>query len=276
MHAKLAHPKLNRNFKPQESGTFDLGTAAHAMLFEGGAGIIKIDPREFPAKNGNIPEGWTNDAIRAARDAARAEGKTPVLAKQYEEIERMFSAARVALLRCTDIPGLSLIDEGKKEATIIWQESNGIWCRVRPDCLAHDASIVLDYKTTTDAAPGVFGRQISRMGYHLQDAFYRRGVRALTGRDPAFVFLAQENEAPYACSFHAVDPSLATIADAEVERCIRLWGECLSRDSWPDYGTRIHWVSASNWQMIEHEETEAQGHPYDPAKLWPANERIAA
>jgi hypothetical protein len=149
MHAKLAHPKLNRNFKPQESGTFDLGTAAHAMLFEGGAGIIKIDPREFPAKNGNIPEGWTNDAIRAARDAARAEGKTPVLAKQYEEIERMFSAARVALLRCTDIPGLSLIDEGKKEATIIWQESNGIWCRVRPDCLAHDASIVLDYKTTT-------------------------------------------------------------------------------------------------------------------------------
>lgn len=274
LHAWMCHPRLNRDAKPVEKTSFDIGSAAHALLLEGGANVAVIDPAAYPAKNGNIPDGWTNDAIRGARDDARSAGRIPVLKRDFGAMEQMRDAAMMAIDRCADLSGLRL-DQGDAECSLIWQDS-GIWCRARLDWLSHDRETILDYKTTTDATPKVFARQLPRMGYHIQEAFYRRGLRALTRGNPHFVFLAQEIEPPFGCSFHAVDPSLAEIADAQVERAIRTWAQCLARDSWPGYGNRIHWCVAENWQMQEHEEMLAEGIPFDVAQMWTKNERATA
>ena len=61
----------------ETSAEMDAGTVAHAILLEGNSDVVTIiDPTNHPAeKTGNIPDGWTNKSIRAARDSARASGK---------------------------------------------------------------------------------------------------------------------------------------------------------------------------------------------------------
>lgn len=273
-HAWLAHPRLNPDFAPVEKKEYDLGSGAHDLLLEGGSKVAVIDPARYPAKNGNIPTGWTNDAIREARDLAREEGKHPVLLSDFEAMKLMRVAAEKAIFTCTDLSGIRLA-AGRPEQTVIWKE-RGIWLRARIDWLSIDRRLILDYKTTTDATPAVFNRQITRMGYHIQEAFYRRGIKALTKTNPEFVILAQENVPPYGCSFHAIDAAMQEIADAKVESAIRMWASCLKASNWPGYHNQIHWCGPSTWQMQEHEEELAAGIPYDPAKMWGINERKQA
>jgi hypothetical protein len=142
----------------------------------------------------------------------------------------------------------------------------GARCRARLDFLSNDHSLALDYKSTTDATPAAFSHQIARMGYHYQAEFYSRGVEALFGARPQFIFLAQETVAPYACSFHGCAPSLQAVAEQDINYAIRTWRECLASNRWPAHDQRIHWAEAMPWQI---EEAEARtGIPYDPAVLY--------
>lgn len=244
-----SHPRLNDGFREEQDAKFDLGTTAHAVLLEDGAGVEVIDPELYPAKNGNIPDGWTNTNIRAARDAARAAGKTPLLKNHYENVQRMTDAAREFLAK-------SEISEcwfdAESEVTGVCQDK-GVWLRARFDRITKSRRVIMDYKSTTDASPAGFSRQLIRMGYHLQDAFYRRVARILGAPKPEFVFVAQSVEAPHECSLHACHSGLQEIADAEIERAIGIWRDCMRDKTWPTYDGRIHWTVPTTWQMNEHE-----------------------
>lgn len=251
LKAWFSHPRLNPNYRAEPESKFDLGTAAHAVLLENDASkIVIIDPEKYPSKKGTIPEGWTNNAIRAARDQAYATGKTPLLKSYYDDVRRMADAA-LAFLSTSEISEYWF--DSEPELTGIWQEGP-IWLRCRFDKITKDRRVIQDYKSTTDASPDGFGRQIQRMGYHIQDAFYRRGARALGAPKPEFVFVAQSVEPPHECSLVGCDPALREIADAEVERAITLWSECITRKEWPSYGGRIHWTLPTSWQMKDHEQ----------------------
>src|SRR3989339_1727796 len=64
---------LNSNKTATNATNTDRGTIVHSLLLEGSSyGVVVIDPNDHPAKNtGTIPDGWTNQSIRAARDKAR-------------------------------------------------------------------------------------------------------------------------------------------------------------------------------------------------------------
>lgn len=257
-HAWTDHPKLNPRHESEEKTAFDKGSAAHALLLEGVNRMQIIHADSYRKKE-----------AQEARDAARAAGKHPVLAADYALILEMKMEAERAISECSDLSGIMLKD-GKPERTFIWQE-RGIWLRCRPDWIADSLALMLDYKTTTSAEPGYFGRQISRMGYHFQAAFYRRGVKAVTGRDVPFILLAQEIDPPQSASFHGCAPTLMQIAEDRVEAAIDLWARCLKADRWPTYSSRVHYHEAAGWQMMEHEERLAAGIPYDIEKFWKEN-----
>jgi hypothetical protein len=129
----------------------------------------------------------------------------------------------------------------------------GIWMRCRFDRITRNRRFLMDYKSTEDSSPESFSRLLVRMGYHLQDAFYRRVARNLGIVGPRFAFLAQSVNPPYECSLHACDEALREIADAEVERAIQLWRQCMQTKDWPSHGGRIHWAMPTNWMIQEHE-----------------------
>lgn len=250
---------LNPNYVEEQKKEFDLGTAAHAMLLESDAGLAVIDPELYRSKPtkanplGNVPKGFTNEAIREARDAARANGKTPVLPTDMAEIEQMVKVARQAIADCADLGGLTL-DDGVAEQVIVWQEG-GAWCKARPDWMSHDRRVQLSYKTTgASANPDGFERVIESMGYDVQDAFYCLANRKTGGpEDCRSVTLCQENTPPYACSWTALEPGFMAMAEAKVAEAIDLWRECVKSGRWPGYSQRIHYMAAPPWAMARWE-----------------------
>ena len=235
MIAKMKHPRLNPEFKEEQSGKFDLGTAAHALLLEGPDKVAVVQA-----------DDWRTNAAKAKRDEAYAAGMTPLLQKDFERAQEMAQVAEKCLYRCKELGISDIRKDCDTELSLIWKEDNGVWCRVRPDIITKDRAVIVDYKTTgLTANPENKGKDIDNAGLELQDAFYRRGTRALfDGVDPVFAFLFQENEPPYMCSIVALIPEAQEMGDEEVEAGINIWKNCLDGNSWPGYPVdRIAWVS---------------------------------
>ena len=221
---------LNPNRKRETSKEMDAGTIAHGILLEGSeADVQVIDPSDHPnAKGGGVATGWTNNSVRAARDAAIAAGKIPVLVDGMQEIRAMVAAAKsfIESLRLSE-PAIWRAFQpggGQSELTIIWDDA-GTRCRIRPDRIATDHKLIVDYKTGgTSAEPDLWGRtQMVRMGYYTSAAFYRRGIESAFGETPDYVWLVQEQAAPYLCSLVGLDPHAAELGARKIEHGLSLW-----------------------------------------------------
>jgi hypothetical protein len=251
-HARQEHPRLNPAPEREESPQMDFGTAAHALLTGQATDFVIIDPEQHPNKDGKIPDGWTNAAMKAARDAAYEAGKVPLLPSAWGQVRSMAKSARRQLDRTEDLQGLFTPEWGVYEQTLIWREKNGVWCRCRPDGLSHGRGVMVDYKTdSASAAPDAWARKARTMRYDIQDSFYRRGVRALFGKNPAFLFAVQEKEAPFALAVHAMTPEKQAAADYAVDRAIQLWCWCLKNNAWPGYDRRTHYHDLKPWERVE-------------------------
>jgi hypothetical protein len=248
-HAWWAHPRLNPDFETETATKFDLGTAAHALLLGDEARFEIIDADSYRGK-----------AAQEARDAAYAAGRTPLLVDQYEQVVAMARAARVQLTAHEE--AADAFTAGKPEQTLVWCEGD-IWCRARLDWLPDRGRIFDDYKTTSAAAhPDAWGaRTFFDTGCDFQDAFYRRGIRAVLGiTDPVFRFVVQETEPPHALCVMQADPAVRTIADKKVEAAIALWSRCLKADRWPGYPSRTCHLELPIWRetrWLEREERDA-------------------
>ncbi len=243
--AFFEHPRLNPSWIPEKEETkFDIGTAAHTLFLQG---IDKAVALDFP--------DWRKKEAQAARDAARQAGMIPLLIEQYERVRAMVEVANKSLMEANlrGVTGLE-ISQGESEATYIWQEKNGVWCRIRVDHINRKHKIILDYKTTSSSVqPEKFANTVSSMEYEIQDVFYRRGVQAIEGEDYDFWFMAQEVEPPYLCSFVEIDMMLRDMGEEKVQKGIKLWHDCLKSGNWPGYPLNGYVIEAKPWSLAQWE-----------------------
>lgn len=127
---------------------------------------------------------------------------------------------------------------GGTEITGIYKDADtGILCKFRPDRLIERAGLLVDIKTTRDAAPWAFPGDAERRGYFRKLAFYRRGLRALGWPYQATAIVAVESSAPYDLICYLVDEAALDSAEQEVVRLLRRYRECEETDTWPGYQT---------------------------------------
>lgn len=240
------HPKLNPHCPPEKEKTqFDIGSAAHDLLLKGGDAVAVIEGFN----------DYRKDAAKEARDDARKAGKTPLLRNQYEEVLGMVTAAKKAIAECPDLPMCDLSD-GAAEVTYCWREGE-TWIKIRVDWIRAHKNLILDYKTTgVSAHPEAFGRIAISSGLDIQESLYRRGVKAVEGVDADFIFMAQEVEPPYLCSFFRLDAMTLDMGDQKVERGLELWRKCLSTGEWPGYPPTIQTLEAPPWAMAAWEQKQ--------------------
>lgn len=237
-HARLHHPRLGGK-KGKDSGIMDYGSAAHAMLLEGGASIVVV-----------AADDWRTKVAKEAREAARAANKFPVLEHQYEKVATMAGVARKFL---SDSFLGEILEDSTHEDSLYCQDSHGMWLRARTDIFSRDRTVIVDYKSTDIGSPGAWCRGMPTMGYDLQDVFYRHVARQITGIDPEFYFLVQETEEPYACYIVRCAPSLVAVAEHKMARGIKLWRECMQFDTWPAYEKTAYCAEAQAWAVMEEE-----------------------
>lgn len=268
---------LNPKRAPEDSTPAQsVGTLAHELLLEGTRAKLQvIDPKDYPTKSsGNVPDGWTNKEIRAARDQALAAGFIPVFPKVAADVEAMVAAAREYLASLSSsepaVHDLFAPGGGKSEVTIVWEE-DGCLFRIRPDRLSD--AICGDVKTTAASAePGKWGRlQLFGMGYYVAAALYRRGILAATGKRVESVYLVQEQSAPFLCSLVGLDPMAMQVGQRKAERAIAIWKHCMKSGAWPGYPNRVAYPEVPPWEAAREEVEEAAGNPYDIETFWREN-----
>lgn len=246
--AFLKHPRLNPDFQKDEGDKkFDVGKAAHPLLLEGTDNACVIDA-----------DSWRTKAVKDERDEARERGEVPLLTKEYDKVMVMVKSAEKQIQECSELEITNLQADGNSEQTLIWSETDEIgrksWHRIRPDWRSHDNEIMLDYKTTgTSADPNEYLTHIFKMGYDIQESYYRRGAMALTGINPKFILVVQETEEPYLCSFIGLNPMYQDMGKQKVDMGIFLWNQHMQSGMWPGYPNRVCHVEPPPWALAQWE-----------------------
>src|SRR5258707_5279988 len=126
LHARHEHPRLRpTTTDDDETEKYDkpkaLGTASHAIMIGRGKTMEIIKANDF--KGGEA---------KKLRDAAYAEGKTPILEKHLT-IASDIVASGLAQLKRHEFS--DAFQNGAGEVALIWQDEGGIWCRALVDWL---------------------------------------------------------------------------------------------------------------------------------------------
>lgn len=242
-HAYHFHPRLGKGQR-EETDTLNYGAACHDMLLEGSGKLVVIDAKD-----------WRTKAAQEARDAAKAEGKLPVLTHQAAKLQTMYQRAGEAILAATDFDPQDWL-AGASEQTLCWQEG-GVWHRARVDRLSPDRRVLFDYKSTKGSAnPAAWQRQVWGLGYDLQAVHYLAGNAATGGAvTAAWVWLVQECAEPFACSWVSPSPQTLEYARARRARLIARWRECLATGEWAGYPQKIAYIDPPAYAVAAWEET---------------------
>ncbi len=95
----------------------------------------------------------------------------------------------------------------------------GLPLKCRPDYVKNGC--LFDLKTTMDASPIGFARQVGNQAWHLQAAFYVDVYNMATGENVnEFYFIAVENKAPHAVMIHLADEILLAEGRKAYMKCL--------------------------------------------------------
>lgn len=234
-HAAWKHPKLNPRAGIVPTTSMNRGTLLHNMILGCGSEIEVIHADDFRKK-----------AAQEKRDQAYAENKTPVLIKDYEEIQK---CSEIAIEKIANNPACDgFFSKGHSEAVIAWQENN-IWCRGMVDRLPCDHKYPLfDIKgTDISASPQKWAKRLLET-YRTQASFYGRGLYKIENEHrPSMIFIVFEMFEPFEMSIFDMSAELEDLSQNEVNRAINIWGKSLKNNEWPGYSDHIVEVRPTPW-----------------------------
>ena len=190
-----------------------------------------------------------------AKFIEESEGKDVITEEQFKQIEDM----RNAMLAT---PFVSKLINGEHEVSYFWtDEDTGLKCKCRPDSINHKLKIICDYKTCDNAETQQFMRQAINLGYDLQSSYYIDGVKANTGEDYIFVFIAQEKKPPYAVNILQADDNFMASGRQIFREMLNVYKECSESGTWYGYlgsDNQINSLGVPKWveQLLEAESEE--------------------
>lgn len=241
LHAWQRHKMLGA--EPDEAtDAKDRGSILDGMLLGGGPAIAVIDAENFRTK-----------AAQDERDAARAAGAIPVLARKHEELSAIAEALRSQLARKKLYPF-----SGESKRRIEWTDPEfGVACAGELDHVK--GATILDLKMTRDASPDAIAIAMVRYGYDIQHAAYTQALAtvepALAGR-VKMLFVFAEYDPPYAVTVAEPSGTMRSLGHFKWARACRIWGECLASGIWPGYSDDVVQIEAKPWQLTEAMEEE--------------------
>lgn len=209
---------------PVHKAAYDFGSVAHELVLGKGDGFEVIE-----AAN------WMTKVAKEARDAARAAGLVPILAKDFKRAE----ALAQSVLRNPETG--RLFASGAAETSVFATDPDtGVQVRCRPDWLTenlHGRPICLDLKTTAGGTHprDVLGKYgvINKLGYHQSAAWYLDTLALCGIEDAQFLLVFVSKEAPH-------EPRVVLLDDDSLDEGRRLnrqaletFANCTERGEWP-------------------------------------------
>ena len=215
------------------------GNLAHCAILE---------PSEFGKRYAVGPDVSRATKEWKAFEASLEPGVQAIKPDDYERAMRQADSVR----RLPDVR--TALDRGYAEASAYWiDEETGVLCRCRPDwthTYSATCNILLDVKTYADASAPEFRRQVARMRYHVQDAFYTEGFAKASGIETAgFLFVAVEDKWPFAASVCTLDDAGKLAGSMLAHRDLRTYAECMRTNRWPSYPDSIQTITLPDYAI---------------------------
>lgn len=221
------------------------GRVVHMAVFE---------PERFAADVVVWPEKRVGKAYEAFLE--RHEGREVVTPRMMEAAETIATAARSNPMAAKYLAG------GMAEHTIRWTyrapefphlPAWAIDCKGRLDFVSEQGAIV-DLKSTRDASPLGFGREVMRYEAHAQAAFYVDGYEAMTGVRLPFLFVAVEAAAPQVVQVYRVTDEQLALGRERYEALLAHLQVCRSESRWPGYAEAEMELSLPHWATHDDDE----------------------
>lgn len=126
---------------------------------------------------------------------------------------------------------------GQAEGSAFWTDKNtGVKAKCRPDYYRHHDRVIIDVKTTENAAADEFARVMANLKYHWQAQHYIRGIEAVTEAPIfSFKFLVVEKKPPYAYALYTLHHSALDKAEEDLQHIMTKYQACQELNEWPSY-----------------------------------------
>lgn len=235
MHMRWAidHPK-----EPSDAMSF--GELAHSYILEPEAMLERyVSYEKIPW---NTKEGREQ---KAAVLAAVACGKRPITSEELLAC-RLMRHQVLSHPRAYDL----LVANGVTELSVLWREpTTGVVCKCRLDRWIGDERIIVDLKTSRNAAHRSFGRDAAMYGYHIQAAFYQDAIKAVIGASARMLLIVVENEPPYAVAVYQFDAEAEAAGRQFYQTALEEYRDSLRLDRWTGYPDDVQILSLPRWAL---------------------------
>jgi len=231
-----------RTSEPADSPARLLGRALHCAVLE---------PERFPAAYAIAP------ALDRRTKAGKEAWEGFLLEHPGAEVLTAEQGARVAAMAGALVahPLVTPLLRGTVELSGFWTDpATGVACRCRPDLVHADGEVLLDLKTTRDASPEGFRRELAKWGLHNQAAHYHTGARAQGAKAADLVLLAVESDPPYAVGVYRLDDDAIDVGARRCREALETFARCTRTDTWPGYDPHILPLALPAWAVPFDEE----------------------
>ena len=234
---------------------FDIGSATHTAILEPHDLANVVAMVEVEKSNGELADDYRTKAAQDERDRLRAAfpHKYVLLPNQYEKVLSMRDGLMAAATAYGFDPNpFELIRAGEPEQTFVApDEKSGLMKRARPDVLIPSVKMIVDLKTSHDAAPRGFAKKRRDLGYDLSAAFHLDTVCQVLDEDPSewtYLWVVIESSAPYVIGVFEASPELLQLGRAKVRQGLDLVAQCQATGIYPPYSNRIEPLGIDSWE----------------------------
>jgi hypothetical protein len=208
-----------------ETAALTFGRAYHSFVLDGQESFYK-DFAVSPQCDRRTKEGKATYALFCEESA----GKTVIDQIDMETVEAMYGALAIHPIAS------KLLLDGRSEMSVFWtDEETGLPCKCRPDKIPDgDHGVILDLKTVRSAEIHAFTSACMTYGYAREAGMYIEGFNAVSSaKVDAFVFIAQEKDAPYRVEVFTMEDLFIEYGQHEFHRLIKIEAECRKSNFWP-------------------------------------------
>lgn len=232
----MARAYLDGTYTREETPSMRMGTLVHTLVLE---------PDQFGGRYAIAPE--CDRRTKAGKEeferfALEAAGREIIPREMHEQASAMAAAVRHHKM------ARALLLAGDSEVSV-FADLDGTACKSRIDFI-REGGILVDLKTTADAAPDAFARSCANFGYHRQCAMYRDIATAAGIPHDDFVFVCVETKPPYLVACYQIDAEAEEHGRREYRHAIDIWRRCVESGEYPGIANElITSISLPRWAI---------------------------
>ncbi len=245
MHQPFLYKQMVLEGKQKEkSDSLSLGTAVHLKLLEPHRKDLVKNLADYGFED---RKQWR--AIRKLEeDNPESHFFSP---KDYEKISDMCNSVKL------HDKALRLYASGTWNEVSLFFDIDGRSCKARCDTVNMEQGYVIDLKTTKDSKN--FMKEVVDYSYHVQAAFYRRGLTKVTGEVFDWYWVAVCSESPHFTYVYKATEETLRIGDIVVDELLSKLAICEEEDMWPIGNEEIIEGNLPSWYAARFSHKEFKG-----------------